>query len=91
MLSLPVDSPSFVGAIEMFMTWAMLQAVVIICQNRYQRRRMYTRIALGKNSALDVVSGEASGSHGQLLLLYPMLFGMQVCRKSPLLENMLSI
>jgi hypothetical protein len=44
-------------------------------QLRYQRRRMYTRIALGKNSALDVVSGEASGATGQLLVLYPMLFG----------------
>jgi len=38
---------------------------------------MYTRIALGKNSAMDVVSGETSGTHGQLLLLYPILFGMQ--------------
>ncbi len=38
---------------------------------------MYTRIALGKNSAMDVVSGESSGSHGQLLLLYPLLFLLQ--------------
>lgn len=36
---------------------------------------MYTRIALGKSSAMDVVSGESSGTSGQLLLLYPMLFG----------------
>lgn len=49
-------------------------------QNRYQRRRMYTRIALGKNSAMDVVAGESSGSQGQLLLLYPMLFALQLCQ-----------
>jgi len=38
---------------------------------------MYTRIALGKNSAMDVVSGESSGGQGQLLILYPMLFALQ--------------
>ncbi len=38
---------------------------------------MYTRIALGKNNAMDVVGGDASGTHGQLLLLYPLLFLMQ--------------
>ena len=38
---------------------------------------MYTRIALGKSSAMDVVGGESSGSSGQLLLLYPMLFALQ--------------
>jgi len=77
MLSLPVDSPAFVRAITLFLWWAMMQSVVIVLQNRYQRRRMYTRIALGKNSAMDVVSGETSGAHGQLLLLYPILFAMQ--------------
>jgi hypothetical protein len=82
MLSLPVDSPSFVRSVTMFLWWAMMQAVVIVAQNRYQRRRMYTRIALGKNSAMDVVSGETSGAHGQLLLLYPMLFAMQALQAS---------
>jgi len=38
---------------------------------------MYTRIALGKNSAMDVVAGESSGGSQGLLLLYPMLFAMQ--------------
>ena len=47
-------------------------------QNRYQRRRMYTRIALGRNTAMDVVAGESSGSSGQLVLLYPMLFALQL-------------
>jgi hypothetical protein len=36
---------------------------------RYQRTRLYTRIALGKAMAMDVVSGESSGNFGQLLLL----------------------
>lgn len=39
---------------------------------------MYTRIALGKNSAMDVVSGESSGGQGQLLILYPLLFALQL-------------
>ena len=38
---------------------------------------MYTRIALGKNRAMDVVSGESSGGTGQLVVLYPLLFGLQ--------------
>lgn len=50
---------------------------MMILQNHYQRRRMYTRIALGKNRAMDVVSGESSGGTGQLVLLYPLLFGLQ--------------
>ncbi len=56
------------------MLWSSFQAVVMAVQNRYQRRRMYTRIALGKSTVMDVVSGESSGSTGQLLLLYPLLF-----------------
>lgn len=56
------------------MLWSAFQAVVMLVQNLYQRRRMYTRIALGKNNAMDVVSGESSGSQGQLFVLYPMLF-----------------
>ncbi|KAI3429588.1 hypothetical protein D9Q98_005674 [Chlorella vulgaris] len=77
MLSLPVDSPSVARAVQTFLWWAVLQGFVILMQNRYQRRRMYTRIALGKSSAMDVVGGESSGSAGQLLLLYPMLFALQ--------------
>ena len=50
----------------------------MMVQNRYQRRRMYTRIALGKNRAMDVVSGETSGGSGQLLFLYPLLFALQI-------------
>ena len=54
------------------------QGIVMMLQNRYQRRRMYTRIALGKNRAMDVVSGETSGGSGQLIILYPLLFGLQL-------------
>lgn len=59
---------------ERFMLWSAFQALVMLVQNRYQKRRMYTRIAMGKNSAMDVVSGESSGSAGQLMVLYPLLF-----------------
>ncbi len=55
-----------------------VQGAVMMVQNRYQRRRMYTRIALGKNRAMDVVSGETSGGSGQLLILYPLLFALQI-------------
>ena len=56
---------------------SLLQGMMMILQNHYQRRRMYTRIALGKNRAMDVVSGESSGGSGQLVVLYPLLFGLQ--------------
>ena len=57
------------------MLWSCFQALVILFQNRYQLRRMYTRIAMGKTTAMDVVSGESSGSSGQLLMLYPFIIG----------------
>lgn len=41
---------------------------------------MYTRIALGKNRTMDVVGGEASGGSGTLLILYPAVFGLQICQ-----------
>lgn len=54
--------------------------MVMVFQNHYQRRRMYTRIALGKNRTMDVVGGEASGGSGTLLILYPAVFGLQICQ-----------
>lgn len=60
-----------------FLQWCVGQGVTFVLQNRYQRRRMYTRIALGKNSNMDVVAGESSGASGQLLSLLPFLFGLQ--------------
>ena len=56
-LSLPIDSPAVRVFLTRLLRWSAAQGVVMILQNRYQRRRMYTRIALGRNAAMDVVSG----------------------------------
>eukprot|EP00271_Cylindrocystis_brebissonii_P014543 TRINITY_DN35904_c0_g1_i1.p1 TRINITY_DN35904_c0_g1~~TRINITY_DN35904_c0_g1_i1.p1 ORF type:complete len:402 (+),score=97.52 TRINITY_DN35904_c0_g1_i1:166-1371(+) len=63
--------------IFLFLTWAIMQGVTMLLQNRYQRQRLYTRIALGKAGRMDVVWGETAGMKGQLLLLYPLLFVLQ--------------
>ncbi|XP_058086413.1 uncharacterized protein LOC131233643 isoform X2 [Magnolia sinica] len=34
--------------VQLFLAWAMMQGVAMLLQNRYQRQRLYTRIALGK-------------------------------------------
>lgn len=34
--------------VRLFLQWAMMQGVAMLLQNRYQRQRLYTRIALGK-------------------------------------------
>ncbi|KAK9906837.1 hypothetical protein WJX75_008890 [Coccomyxa subellipsoidea] len=78
LLTLPVDSSAVQAFVRKFLWWSTFQGLVMMVQNRYQRRRMYTRIALGKNRAMDVVSGESSGGSGQLLFLYPMLFCLQI-------------
>ncbi|RVX09198.1 hypothetical protein CK203_013760 [Vitis vinifera] len=36
--------------VQLFLQWAMMQGVAMLLQNRYQRQRLYTRIALGKVS-----------------------------------------
>ncbi|OIW12802.1 hypothetical protein TanjilG_24735 [Lupinus angustifolius] len=63
--------------VELFLQWAMMQGVAMLLQNRYQRQRLYTRIALGKAKRMDVVWGETAGVDGQLWLLCPMLFILQ--------------
>ncbi|KAJ6797704.1 transmembrane protein 120-like protein [Iris pallida] len=63
--------------IQLFLAWAMMQGIAMLLQNRYQRQRLYTRIALGKAKRMDVVWGEASGVEGQLWALYPILFILQ--------------
>uniref|UniRef100_A0A0D6R458 TMPIT-like protein n=1 Tax=Araucaria cunninghamii TaxID=56994 RepID=A0A0D6R458_ARACU len=63
--------------VRLFLTWAIMQGVAMLLQNRYQRQRLYTRIALGKARRMDVVWGETSGVEGQLWLLYPILFILQ--------------
>ncbi|GJP30833.1 hypothetical protein CLOM_g7163 [Closterium sp. NIES-68] len=64
--------------ITLFLMWAIIQGVAMLLQNRYQRRRLYTRIALGKAGQMDVVWGETAGMKGQLVLLYPLLFILQL-------------
>nr|XP_024385292.1 transmembrane protein 120 homolog isoform X2 [Physcomitrium patens] len=63
--------------VRLFLGWAVMQGVAMLLQNRYQRRRLYTRIALGKAGRMDVVWGETAGVKGQLWVLYPLLFILQ--------------
>lgn len=63
--------------VRFFLVWAVMQGVAMLLQNRYQRQRLYTRIALGKAGRMDVVWGETAGVIGQLWLLYPVLFMLQ--------------
>ncbi|KAI3854450.1 hypothetical protein MKX03_036473 [Papaver bracteatum] len=43
--------------VQLFLQWAIMQGVAMLLQNRYQRQRLYTRIALGKAKRMDVVWG----------------------------------
>ncbi|XP_057479324.1 uncharacterized protein LOC130766683 isoform X1 [Actinidia eriantha] len=63
--------------VQLFLQWAIMQGVAMLLQNRYQRQRLYTRIALGKAGRMDVVWGETAGVEGQLWLLAPILFILQ--------------
>ncbi|CAK8537998.1 unnamed protein product [Lathyrus sativus] len=63
--------------VQLFLQWAMMQGVAMLLQNRYQRQRLYTRIALGKAKRMDVAWGETAGVDGQLWLLCPILFILQ--------------
>ncbi|KAF5810916.1 hypothetical protein HanXRQr2_Chr04g0175271 [Helianthus annuus] len=63
--------------IQLFLKWAIMQGIAMLLQNRYQRQRLYTRIALGKARRMDVVWGETAGVEGQIWLLYPILFVLQ--------------
>ncbi|KAK1399373.1 transmembrane protein 120-like [Heracleum sosnowskyi] len=63
--------------VQLFLYWAIMQGVAMLLQNRYQRQRLYTRIALGKAQRMDVVWGETAGVDGQLWLLCPILFILQ--------------
>ncbi|PWZ22300.1 Transmembrane protein 120B [Zea mays] len=81
------DCSSKQRGVQLFLRWAIMQGIAMHLQNRYQRQRLRTRIALGKvnltslpiNKAkrMDVVAGETAGVEGQLLLLYPVLFILQ--------------
>ncbi|KAF7133268.1 hypothetical protein RHSIM_Rhsim09G0211400 [Rhododendron simsii] len=63
--------------VQLFLQWAIMQGVAMLLQNRYQRQRLYTRIAMGKARIMDVVWGETAGVEGQLWLLAPILFILQ--------------
>ncbi|CAG9461703.1 unnamed protein product [Pedinophyceae sp. YPF-701] len=76
-ITLPIDSTATVSFTGPFLLLMLIQGLVMMMQNRYQRKRMYARVAVGKSGAMDVVSGESSGAAGQLLLLYPLLFAFQ--------------
>ncbi|RLM97966.1 uncharacterized protein C2845_PM06G04800 [Panicum miliaceum] len=72
------DCSSKQKGVQLFLRWAIMQGIAMHLQNRYQRQRLRTRIALGKAKRMDVVAGETAGVEGQLLLLYPVLFVLQV-------------
>ncbi|XP_028125558.1 uncharacterized protein LOC114322461 isoform X1 [Camellia sinensis] len=64
--------------VQLFLQWAIMQGVAMLLQNRYQRQRLCTHIALGKARRMDVVWGETAGVDGQLWLLAPILFILQL-------------
>jgi hypothetical protein len=76
-LTMDVQSHACLNYMSRFLVFTALQGAVMLAQNRYQRFRMYTRVAMGKASPMDVAGGEMSGNVGQLKLLYPLLFGLQ--------------
>ena len=77
MITLPTESKAFKIFSEKFIFFNILQGLIMMFQNRYQSRRLYRQIALGRNKTMDVVSAESSPAKGHLLALYPALFAMQ--------------
>jgi len=77
LITLPTESESFKMFSEKFIYFNVMQGLIMMFQNRYQSRRLYRQIALGRNQTMDVVSAESSPGKGQLLILYPALFAMQ--------------
>lgn len=65
---------------QRFNIWAAFQGVVMILQTKYQRKRMYTRVALGRDGSMDVVAADGSGVRGQVLLLIPLLWVLQIAK-----------
>ncbi|TVU42759.1 hypothetical protein EJB05_09180, partial [Eragrostis curvula] len=64
--------------VELFLCWAIMQGFVMMLQNRYQRQRLYTRIALGKAKRMDVVWGETAGVEGMTCSHRCMVLNMQI-------------
>ena len=76
-LTMDVQSTACLDNMVRFLAFTAMQGAVMLVQNRYQRFRLYTRVAMGKASPMDVAGGEMGGNTGQLKLLYPLLFGLQ--------------
>ena len=76
-LTMDVQSHACLNYMSRFLVFTALQGAVMLVQNRYQRFRMYTSVAMGKASPMDVAGGGMSGNAGRLKLLYPLLFGLQ--------------
>jgi hypothetical protein len=77
LISLPTETKAFQIFAEKFTNYNVLQGLIMMFQNRYQSRRLYRQIALGRNKTMDVVSSESSPGKGQVFILYPALFAMQ--------------
>ena len=77
MLTMPVESEAFKKFGKRMMVFNLLQGLVMFMQTHYQRKRLYTRIAMGKSSKMDVATADSSAGTGQLLILYPVLFLLQ--------------
>lgn len=62
------------------LTFGALQGCVMMFQNNYQKKRLYTRKALGKAKAIDVESTETLVEKPtDLKILIPMLFILYFC------------
>lgn len=59
--------------VQLFLQWAMMQGVAMLLQNRYQRQRLYTRIALGKVSYQNYLFACSLLSFSVWLLLHCIL------------------
>lgn len=79
-MTMPGSSPAAAAFTERYLWWSAAQGAIMLLQNSYQRKRTYTRIALGRASAMDVASGESGGTSGQLRLLFPLLFALQAAQ-----------
>jgi hypothetical protein len=78
LLSLPVDAfpvQNFMGPLLLLIVF---QAVVMLFQTWNNRRRLYTRVAIGKAGLMDVAAGDSSiGAAGNIWLLYVVVFCFQ--------------
>jgi|APGre2960657444_1045066.scaffolds.fasta_scaffold01251_4 hypothetical protein len=79
-LTWPAGSAVWHAFTDSYFLWAAAQGCVFSLQNQYQRKRTYTRIALGRASSMEVASGEAAATSGQLRALFPALFALQAAQ-----------